>query len=65
MRRISTTESRHYGEIYDYLDRGELLKEPIPPSYERAWHAATAETFARVKGSEALVVHAGSSPAAV
>jgi hypothetical protein len=49
MRRISTTESKHYGEIYDYLDRGMLLKEPLPQSYERAWHAASAETFAHVK----------------
>ena len=49
MRRISTTESKHYGEIYDYLDRGVLLKEPLPPSYDRAWHAASPETFAHVK----------------
>ena len=27
----------------------ESLKEPLPPSYDRAWHAASADTFAHVK----------------
>ena len=48
MRRVSVTETKHYGELFDYLDRGALLKEPLPPFYERAWHAASAETFAHV-----------------
>ena len=45
MRRISPTEVRHYGEIFEYLDPGALLAEPLPRSYERAWRAASTETF--------------------
>lgn len=46
MRRVSPTETHHYGEIFAYLEPGELLAEPLPKSYERAWLAASAETFA-------------------
>lgn len=46
MTRISQTEVRHYGEIYDYLKEGDLLKAPVPPAYRRAWEAATAQSFA-------------------
>ena len=45
MRRISPVEVRHYGEIYDYLEPGALLQDPLPPAYERAWKAASADTF--------------------
>lgn len=45
LRRISVNEIRHYGELYDYLDDGELLQEKLPPDYERAVHAAQAEDF--------------------
>lgn len=46
MRRTSPTEVHHYGEIFEYLKPGALLAEPLPISYERAWRAASAETFA-------------------
>ncbi len=46
LRRTSPTEIRHYGEIYDYLEPGDLLAEPLPAAYERAWRAAVPETFA-------------------
>jgi glutamate synthase domain-containing protein 2 len=46
LRRVSPTEVRHYGEIYHYLRGGELLGEPVPPSYARAWHQAQPTTFA-------------------
>ena len=45
MRRVSPTEIRHYGEIYEFLQDGDLLKEPLPQTYERACNAASAETF--------------------
>ena len=45
MRRISTTEIKHYGEIYDFLNDGDLLKDDLPPSYKRACKAASAKTF--------------------
>ncbi|MDH3601718.1 MAG: glutamate synthase-related protein, partial [Candidatus Tectomicrobia bacterium] len=48
MRRISPIETKHYGEIFDYLTPGSLLKEPLPASYERACRAASAATFSHV-----------------
>jgi glutamate synthase domain-containing protein 2 len=45
LRRISPTESKHYGEMYDYLKRGALLGEEPPKTYERAWLAAQAKNF--------------------
>ena len=45
MRRTSPTEIRHYGEIYEFLNDGDLLKENLPNSYERACRAASADTF--------------------
>lgn len=49
MRRVTSIEVRHYGEIYHYLEPGELLKEPLPPDYERACNAASARTFGHVQ----------------
>ena len=46
MRRISETEVRHYGELFEYLDDGCLLKEDaLPATFARAYHAATAQNF--------------------
>ena len=45
MHRVSPTETRHYGEMYEYLQDGSLLQEPYPASYSRAMRAASAETF--------------------
>ena len=45
LRRVSVNETRHYGELYDYLDEGELLKDELPKDYERAVRAASAEDF--------------------
>ena len=46
--RTSPTETKHYGELYEYLEAGSLLNAPLPPSFERACHAASPETFAHV-----------------
>jgi len=46
LRRVSVNETRHYGELYDYLDEGELLQDKLPKDYERAVRAASAEDFA-------------------
>lgn len=48
LRRTSPTEIHHYGEIFDFVDPGELLREPLPPSYARACRAASPHTFAHV-----------------
>jgi len=45
LRRISPTEVKHYGEMYEYLKDRELLSEPVPKSFARAWRAASANTF--------------------
>jgi len=45
LRRISPTEVKHYGEMYEYLKDRELLSEPVPKSFARAWRAASARTF--------------------
>jgi glutamate synthase domain-containing protein 2 len=45
LRRISPTEVRHYGEMYEYLKDRELLAEPVPKSFARAWRAARPTTF--------------------
>ena len=44
-RRTTATESRHYGEIFDYLEKGELLGESIPKDYLRSWSQAQAKSF--------------------
>jgi glutamate synthase domain-containing protein 2 len=49
LRRTTPTESKHYGEMYDYLDRGELLKDVVPKDYERAWTQAQASSFDPVR----------------
>ncbi|MGI9474788.1 MAG: FMN-binding glutamate synthase family protein [Rubripirellula sp.] len=46
MHRTSPTQTKHYGELYDFLDPGELLRSTLPADYERACNAASAETFA-------------------
>lgn len=45
LRRVSVNETRHYGELYDYVDHEELLKHTLPPDYERAVRAASAHDF--------------------
>jgi glutamate synthase domain-containing protein 2 len=45
LRRVSPTEVRHYGEMYEYLKDRELMSEPVPKSFARAWRAASAGTF--------------------
>lgn len=46
MRRINPVEVRHYGELFEHLEDGCLLREHRPPeSFARALRAATATTF--------------------
>jgi glutamate synthase domain-containing protein 2 len=45
LRRTSVNEIRHYGELYDFLDHGELLQDELPVGYERAVRASRAEDF--------------------
>ncbi|MFO0666498.1 MAG: FMN-binding glutamate synthase family protein [Polyangiaceae bacterium] len=50
MRRVGIADVKHYGEIYDYLDDGELLRGPVPPTYVRAWEGAQPGSFEAVPG---------------
>ncbi len=50
MRRISATEVRHYGEVHEFLNAGDLLDQPLPESFARAWNAASPDTFAHHTG---------------
>lgn len=47
-RRVDTVTVKHYGEIYQYLEPGALLKEEVLANYSRAWNAARAESFVSV-----------------
>lgn len=48
MRRVSSTEIKHYGEVFDFIEPGSLTKSPLPKDYERAMKIATAESFRAV-----------------
>lgn len=55
MRRTDASACHHYGEIFEYLEPGSLLRPHLPKSYARAWEAASPETF-RFNEQESLVV---------
>lgn len=49
MRRVSQLETRHYGEIVDYLEPGSLLRDELPTAFARAWQSAASESFDHVE----------------
>ena len=49
MHRISANETRHYGELYNFLRDGDLLADELPPDYSRACESASAETFGHIE----------------
>lgn len=51
-RRVGVAETKHYGEIYSFLKEGDLLREPVPQAYARAFHAASPTTFGAATGEE-------------
>ncbi|MCB0365040.1 MAG: FMN-binding glutamate synthase family protein [Bdellovibrionaceae bacterium] len=51
MRRISPMEVKHYGELYEYLNPGDLLRAELPVTYKRACQAASPDSF-RHSGAE-------------
>lgn len=44
-RRVTSTETRHYGEIYPFLASGALLRDQVPQLYARSWQAAEPNVF--------------------
>lgn len=51
-RRTDERTSRHYGEIYDFLEPGALLRDPLPEAYRAEWLEASGDAF-RQAGSVA------------
>lgn len=49
MRRIGPFEIKHYGELFDYLKRGDLLQDDLPKGWARAVKAASADTFSHTR----------------
>lgn len=49
MRRISPTEIKHYGEVFEYLKSGDLLSAELPKSYDRACRMARADSFSAIE----------------
>ena len=50
MRRTAATETRHYGEIHEFLQDGQLLNEnDLPASFKRAVLAASPESFTHAR----------------
>ncbi len=44
-RRINQETVKSFDEIYEYLEPGALLREPLPKTYEKHWKAASAAAF--------------------
>ncbi|MCX6116449.1 MAG: FMN-binding glutamate synthase family protein [Proteobacteria bacterium] len=45
MRRFGPFEVKHYGEIFEYLNPGDLLKSNLPKIFARAWQMARPDSF--------------------
>ena len=54
-RRVTSSDIRHYGEIYEYLEAGALLGDTLPESLARPWRAADPRTFRHAKDDPDLV----------
>ncbi|MDA0196990.1 MAG: FMN-binding glutamate synthase family protein [Bacteroidetes bacterium] len=50
MRRTDATQIKHYGEIYEFLKNGDLLKPELPKSFDRAVRSASPDTFSWADG---------------
>ena len=47
--RIDSVKAGPLDEVYDFLQPGELLQDPMATQYARAWAVARADTFRRVR----------------
>ena len=54
LRRTAPNEVRHYGELYEFLERGALLDEPLPARFEHAVRTASEHSFDYTPGQAAL-----------
>ena len=49
MRRVAPNEVKHYGQIYNYLNYGDLLLPELPEEFEMAMKRSSPDTFDQVK----------------
>ncbi|KAA3633684.1 MAG: hypothetical protein DWQ08_01555, partial [Proteobacteria bacterium] len=60
-RRVDDLRVRHFGEVYDYLRRDQLIEDDaVPEDLRSQWHAASADTW-RMKTGEEAGIHGGQS----
>ena len=45
MRRVNNTEVKTYEEIFEFIEPGSLLYDPVPESYEDAWRTSRSDAF--------------------
>jgi len=48
MRRISPSQVKDYSEIYQFIKEGDLLRNPVPQEFERAFQTSSAATFEHI-----------------
>ena len=48
MRRVGPTDTRNYGELFERLKKGALLRNEIPESFARAYRASDADSFRNI-----------------
>ena len=51
MRRFGPFEVKHYGEIFEYLNEGDLLGTRAPKAFARAWSMARPDSFDSTAGT--------------
>ena len=55
LKRVGPFETKHYGQIFEYLEGGELLRKKLPDTYREDCESAVASSFAS-KGERASPV---------
>lgn len=48
MKRVGVNKVRHYGQIYNFLEYGQLLRADIPQEYKMAMKMSTSDSFKQV-----------------
>jgi hypothetical protein len=55
---VDSQSIKHYGEIFEYLNDGDLLKATLPTSFERAYRSATPLSFMALEDLRASELNA-------
>jgi glutamate synthase domain-containing protein 2 len=54
-RRVGSTEIRHYGELYHYIDTGDLLRGQMPEEWKHLWDHADPNSFRPLAGQGSVM----------